>query len=281
MAKKRPSATIENCEFTNFGTGIQSSGFDLNVKNVSFDNVHQPFDIKGERVSIAGTRIRNDPKTFAQTPASRGAHVGYRRPNGPPLPVYCKNCRTVFNSQNYNVGSPAFYGYDNEEPCLNCNFKHARVSDGLFDLSKDVARALAETELSRDELQALNVVTSELISNAITAKKAEKKLKATVPRFAKYLSAARKYGDKATLYISLLLNVGTLYIAANGNTDDLLEKILEELQSKNFSEHQIHDSYESKVQKRSTKVPKHKPSKREASSSTDTPPLPKPKPKHP
>jgi hypothetical protein len=53
-----------------------------------------------------------------------------------------------FPSRNYNFGGLYFEAWDNEEPCPECGFERAKLSEGIFDLKKDAVRVLSAPDIT-------------------------------------------------------------------------------------------------------------------------------------
>ena len=134
--------TLRDGHISNSDIGVQSTGnAPLTAENMSFEDVRQAWDLPGPApAEISGTRITS-PRPTARSESRTS--VGWRRPMGPPLPAFCPRCKSVFPSRNYVTGSPRFHSRDNDETCPSCGFGRAKLSDGLFDLSRDVIRVLA------------------------------------------------------------------------------------------------------------------------------------------
>jgi hypothetical protein len=100
---------LKDIRITGASTGIRAHGpVDIVAENVTFQNVQQPWDIAGARsVDVRGTRIKDDPKQKAKT-SPRTSSIGWTKPNGPPLPAYCSECKTIFAPKNYNWGGAYF-----------------------------------------------------------------------------------------------------------------------------------------------------------------------------
>jgi hypothetical protein len=77
------------------------AGADVHFENNIFNNVVTPFDMAGANSgTVEGTRVINDPKLRFDEDAIRRS-VGWRLPNGPPLPVFCPNCKAIYASKNF------------------------------------------------------------------------------------------------------------------------------------------------------------------------------------
>lgn len=147
---------LSNVTIANADIGIEAdSNSSIYSKNLTFDNVAKPFSVSGaEQVYLDSTRIRNDPKTADLRRG--GSFSGWRKPSGPRLPAHCMKCDLVFPSINYNIGSSLFYSRNNEETCPRCGFEHAKLSDGLFEVTKEVINILSEEYHSIYSVNILN-----------------------------------------------------------------------------------------------------------------------------
>ncbi|TGV61655.1 hypothetical protein EN784_04610 [bacterium M00.F.Ca.ET.141.01.1.1] len=172
---KARGVLIENVSIEGCNVGIKVSGADLTAKNIDFRNVRQAFDVSDSRAQISSTRITHGPD------ASKGENSGWRKSNGPPLPVFCSNCKSVFASRHYNFGGTYFNLWDNEEPCIKCGNEHAALSEGVFDLAREVVRVLSAPDMTHVMLQCLNSIAADMISGRIAAGSAIEKIAAVSP----------------------------------------------------------------------------------------------------
>lgn len=171
--------TLKNVTISNCKTGIAVQGpANLRLENVTFDNVERPFDINGaSNVEAKGTRIRN-----SHTPRSMDkSSIGYTGRNGPPLPAHCPNCNLVFPSRNYDINSSRFYGLDNEETCPDCGFEHAKLADGIFDLTDKIAKIIEAEKLTYEMFSNVGKILETLVSGQIDEDVALTQLSAISP----------------------------------------------------------------------------------------------------
>lgn len=164
--------------------GIRSNGAsNLNVENVTFNNVQTPFDIKNpDSVAVSGSRITNDPKEVANP----RFWTGYLS-RGSPLPALCPQCDLIFPSRNYGIQSPAFYGFDNEETCPNCKYEHAKLASGLFNISDDIAEIIEADALTYEMFARIASIVDAAASAIISEEEAEHQIAAMSPRMAERL----------------------------------------------------------------------------------------------
>jgi hypothetical protein len=208
------SVRLSNVNIRGFDVGIKAaSGASIEANNLRFDNVRLPFDIPGKaESSVQGTRITNDPKLKEQ---SRGkSYIGWSRPHGPALPALCPNCKTIFPSQNYNFGSSRFYSRDNEETCPHCHFEHAKLSDGLFDLTGEAVKALNAPDITHAMLVTIHRIADAVMTDELTHDQAIAEIEKVRPSLANYLSKAHKlFGPTGMTYLTFALGIAALLYA--------------------------------------------------------------------
>jgi hypothetical protein len=168
------------------------SGTDIYTENVHFSNILTPFDFNDVRLGhTTGTRIYNDPKLRFDRDSIRTSR-GWRRPKGPPLPIYCQTCEAISASKNFVFGGPYFTCWDNEEICPNCLTFGARLSQGLFDLVGEVAEALTAPEVTYTMLAAIADISRGVVSGSIPSEQIADEIESIYPRLGK---AIRKAGQ--------------------------------------------------------------------------------------
>jgi hypothetical protein len=79
-----------------YDVGVQSTGGSFEGVSNHFKDVALPYDVTSDQAAIKDTRIHNPPKSHR--PETRGAILGWRKAEGPPLPSYCPKCESVFAS---------------------------------------------------------------------------------------------------------------------------------------------------------------------------------------
>ncbi|MER9270459.1 hypothetical protein [Mesorhizobium sp. M0643] len=182
---------IENMSFHGFDVGIEGKNVGLSVKNVHFHNVGQAFDLSGSQAQISSTRI-------SQAAGTKTTRV---ERNGPPLPVFCSNCKSIFGSRHYNFSGALFNLWDNEEPCINCGDHRARLSEGIFDLTKDVVRVLSAPDMTYVMLQSLNAIAADVIAGRIETGKAIEKIAALSPGLGDVARRGLTIGGQAACWV--------------------------------------------------------------------------------
>jgi hypothetical protein len=206
------TVTLKDVEIRNFDVGVQADGAaSVIADGVTFQNVRQPWDIAGSgSARIKGTRIRNDPKAIKPT---RKSSVGWTRPHGPPLPAYCPNCKSIFPSRNYNIGTPHFYSRDNEETCTSCGFERAKLSDGLFNLASKAVQVLSAPDFTIVMLVAVKAVADQILDDSLAPEAALKKLRSINPKFSRLAERAWKYGLSALTFLAAVASVSAGYLS--------------------------------------------------------------------
>lgn len=205
MNSRKPRGFIENLRISGVETGVSIKDTDFDARNISFDNVETPWDIQGGSGSITGSRITNDPKISLRRGTINKSRVGWRRPNGPPLPAFCPKCKAVFPSRNYNIGSSEFWGFDNDETCPNCRYEHAKVADGLFDLSKETVAIIIAPEFSHAMLSQAAQIAASIVSGEISVTSAAEKIGFISPELASLFKKIGTFGAGAVVFISLVI----------------------------------------------------------------------------
>lgn len=228
MTNKIEGITIKG---TKVGVRVQGPG-QFEFKNVTFDNVEQPWEMDGRSSgSVHGTRIKNDPK-LADKGQQGTTSMGWRRPKGAPLPAFCPNCKTVFASRNHVFSGASWNINDNEEPCPNCNYQHAKLADGVFDLTKEVVNVLSAPDFTFTMLAALKNIGDKLVSGSITNIEAIDQASLISSDVGSILRTALSLGN--TILLTVIAIIG-LYFAytqvdlqrdANASSDKVTEKLL-------------------------------------------------------
>lgn len=249
------SIKLTNVHFSGGHTGIKSIGpVDIEAENVTFDNVQAPYDIAGAKsVSINGSRIKNDPKA-RQTKTG----AGWTRPNGPPLPVLCPSCKSIFASRNYNFGGAYFNAWDNEETCAECGSEHARLSEGLFDLAGETVRVLNAPDITYAMLKAISGIAEAVAEGKIPVESAIAKYSTINPGIGRLARMAMKYGHSALFLFSAVAGILAAYWAyqqvqlgeeqvrlqreANASSDLALERTLAAIRNLKFTSEGIYQN---------------------------------------
>nr|WP_295984304.1 hypothetical protein [uncultured Agrobacterium sp.] len=145
--------TIGSLNISGCDVGVSAEGASLTVNSASFDNVGLPYDLRNMHdVSIQNTKITRDPKikdggrTFAGWQPIR---------QGPALPSYCPKCEHVFASHNYYLSGLFFNLWKNEEPCINCGYPNAVLSEGHFKLVQESVEILRSPEITKQMVKRL------------------------------------------------------------------------------------------------------------------------------
>jgi hypothetical protein len=205
--------TIKNVNIKNAKVGIRigpgaggpSGG--VSIENPSFDNVQTPYEVNHRgTLSVTGSRITNDPKNRG----TERSHTskGWRKINGPPLPVFCSTCKTIFPSKNYVFGGTYFYSWNNEETCPNCGALDAKLSEGLFNLAGEVAEIIYAPDITHAMLKALVAVADEVGKGAVSPDAAIATVELINPRIASFLKRARSISLGTFMFALSALDIG-------------------------------------------------------------------------
>ena len=223
---------IKNVAIVGGEVGIEGgAGSAINAHGLHFDNVKQPFSFPDGAgpTSLAQTRISNDPKagTISQT--------GWRKA-GPALPAYCPKCKAVFPSKNYQLNSPRFLSDDNEETCENCRYPHAKVSDGIFNLTKELIEIIQAPDFTLDMFEDLRKASEELSSGQISAAQIIPVYDSINSQLGKIITRAfKEYGTSAIAYLSLAVALATYALQKEG-TDVAKEQLRLQIESNTSSD---------------------------------------------
>lgn len=206
-------ANLSNIRISGFDTGISADNSNFSAENISFDNVMQPWDIQGSKATVVGTRIKNDPKTRV---GHNKSHVGWV-PQGPAIPARCEACGAVFPSKNYGIRSSQFYGRDNEEVCPNpkCGNEHAKVDEGLFEITEDAVKLIVSLRSNPDLFIALNSISDEILRGDITAKNGLAQLGNKAPMLNELIRRADAHGFNAAWFVGIFIAVAISFAFAS------------------------------------------------------------------
>ncbi|MVA24555.1 hypothetical protein V6582_05915 [Agrobacterium vitis] len=200
---------IKNVHISGAKVGIKTEGpITGKFENVRFTDVEQPYDISGaSKIEMSGTRVENSPRS--KSAGSTTSRIGYTGRNGPPLPALCPQCKSIFPSKSYDIGSSEFYGFDNEEICQNpeCGYEHAKVATGLFNLAKEVIEVLKAEPLTYAMLAAISSAATDFLEEHANEVTTVARIKEQNPKladiFCKFLNAGGAAGTLVTLWFMI------------------------------------------------------------------------------
>jgi hypothetical protein len=206
---------LRDIHISGFGTGIKTRGpVDLDASRVTFDNVQRPWDIQGARsTKISGTRITNDPKLRGGSDGTRTSSGWHPGLGGPPLPVFCGNCKTIFPSRNHTFSGQYFELWDNEEPCPGCGFEHAKLSEGIFNLAEDTVEVLSAPDITHAMLAATQFISDKVIAGEIAGEDAVVEYEAVTPKIGEVAKRAWSFGKSAFWTFAAIASIASLYLA--------------------------------------------------------------------
>jgi hypothetical protein len=187
------------------------SGSHIHIKNSIITGAERPFDISpGGHLTLENVRIQNDPKLARSRRSARiektSSTTGWRRLSGAPLPVFCPQCKAIFPSRNYVFAGCYFNSWGSEEQCIECGFDHARLSDGIFDLTGEVMRIVSAPDITHAMLRAIKGVAEQLAEGRLEPVGAASRLNRISPKLAKLLRRSLKFGYGTVCFGLLVLS---------------------------------------------------------------------------
>lgn len=197
-------ARVRGVKISGFDVGIQARNSDFTAEDVSFDNVRQPWDIDGGAANVSGTRITRDPKIAA---GPNKSFKGWCPSSGPSMPAQCPRCETIFPSRNYKISQSRFWSRDNAETCPLCRYEHARVADGIFDITDEALRFLAGPETSTDVMEHIGKIMKLLAQEDITPEQAISDVEKVSSPFAGFLRRALQIGVSAVIFLAAAVTI--------------------------------------------------------------------------
>jgi hypothetical protein len=237
---RRP-AKMNNVTIRNATVGIEVSGrATLELNNVHFENVETPISI-GDLASVSarGTRIANDPKG-----RKSGNQVGWRKLEGPPLPSFCPNCKTIFPSRNYIFAGAYFNSWDNEDVCVECGFGHAKLIEGIFSIAAEAIAIISAPDFSHVLLQSLERIAVDALAPKADPSKILKRIGEVHPKLQALANRAKQYGVSAVTFLAAVAGIAStifayqqvqLQLEANKSSDVALERTLSALAALRFT----------------------------------------------
>lgn len=200
---------MQDCLFD--GVGLELKNVEkFYANNLVFNNSLTPFDLEGIKSGhVAGTRIYNDPKTNA----GNRKNTGWRRPEGPPLPIFCPECKSISTSNNYVFGGMFFLCWDNKEACPICGHEGALLSEGLFNLAGDIAQALSAPDMTHAMFAAIADVANRIVTGATPSEAAVAEIEKISPELSSVLKRAAEFCKSALIYGASIAGIIALYYA--------------------------------------------------------------------
>lgn len=192
-------------------------------ENLEFDNIETPFDLApGSTADIRGTRITRDPKIPRDPktgPLTKRVSRGWTGAleKGPPLPSFCPSCKATFASRNYRFSGAYFNLWGNEDTCAQCGFEHAKLAEGIFDLTAATAKALTAPDITHAMLAAIARIAQDTISGDLSAEDAQQRLQAIYPQLASVWARATELGSTVSTWVIIGISVLALYLQYEGN----------------------------------------------------------------
>ncbi|RVL15852.1 hypothetical protein [Sinorhizobium meliloti] len=199
---------VENALIGAYGRNL----LDASISNFSYRGEGHAFDITGRRASITGSRIQS-----VQDGSGRSS-IGYTKPNGPPLPAQCPDCKSIFPSKHYNVAIPRFLVKNNLETCPVCGGDNATLAEGLFELVGAFAKAIEADNLSLDLLRSIGAIAGSVTSQSTSSdiEEAINKIAVISPAAAAVLKRPQVQKLMSALFL-LFLSIASLNQLADFN----------------------------------------------------------------
>ncbi|MHC1547791.1 RlpA-like double-psi beta-barrel domain-containing protein [Phyllobacterium sp. K27] len=144
--------------------------------------------------------------------------TGWTRPNGPPLPAFCDKCGTVFPSRAYNLGGTIFNLSVNEEPCPECGNEHALLSEGIFNLTTDIAEIVSAPAFTYEMFVKIRDVTSAIIDDKIDHSDALREIESVSPDLTKVIERSSLSFKVVGYLIATVIAAAGVYAALEANS---------------------------------------------------------------
>ncbi|RVG50576.1 hypothetical protein [Sinorhizobium meliloti] len=202
------SVEVENAAIGAYARDVT----DVSITSFKYRGGGRAFDITGERASITGSRIQT------VSDGSGRSSIGYTKPNGPPLPAQCPDCKSIFPSKHYNVAIPRFLVKNNLETCPVCGGNDATLAEGLFELVGAFTKAIEADKLSHDLLRSIGAIAESVTSQStsIDIEEAINKIAVISPAAAAVLKRPQAQKLMSALFL-LFLSIASLNQLADFN----------------------------------------------------------------
>lgn len=206
--------SISNVHIEGFDVGVQATDTEVVALGNTFRDVRQPFDVTGKG-QISGTRISESHEVKGGLNKSQ---TGWTRPNGPPLPAFCEKCGTVFPSRAYNLGGTIFNLSVNEEQCPECGNEHALLSEGIFNLTTDIAEIVSAPAFTYEMFLKLRDVTSGIIDDKIDHSVALREIESVSPDLTRVIERSSLSFKVVGYLIATVIAAAGVYAALEANS---------------------------------------------------------------
>lgn len=205
------AVTLDNTTIRNSNTGIQIDGGSLDARNLTFDGVGTPFNAQNlSSGRLTGGRVQSDPK-------SKGAHSGWTRPKGAPLPIFCPSCNEVHASRNYVFGGQFYNLWNNLDTCPKCGSEKAQLSEGTFKLLEEAAEIISAPAMTHAMFQAMIAISRSLDSGEITTEEAIQKVAEVNEPLADFVKKWGPLGTLASPIIAAIVGACVVYLTYTNN----------------------------------------------------------------
>lgn len=208
------NVVMDNVNMTGGDVGIRGDVTSINANKIRMNDVAQPFDLDAGQARVSETKINTARQ---MSPTDGRSFLGYQRRRAAPLPAICPKCHAVFASRSYDIRSSSFYGFNNAETCRECGQFGAKLADGVFDLSEEVARIIEAEPLTYAMLAAIAGLAKSASAGEISPEQATSAVAAISPGlgsiFARYLSS-----PTLTSWLSIFLSALAIVLSYPSTT---------------------------------------------------------------
>jgi hypothetical protein len=176
-------------------------GKDIHFHGTRFHNVDVPVLAKNSsNITLTGTSATFDQDY--QRPSGEPKPSGGRRSSGwtpaieprPSLPVFCPKCNTIFPTRSQFASVTDLNVWENTEQCPNCDYPEARMSEGIFNVTRDAIEIIFAPDTTREMLEAFTLIAKRAVTGEYSKQTAVKEAERLSPKLAKLLKRGFKYG---------------------------------------------------------------------------------------
>lgn len=143
------------------------------------------------------------------------------------LPVYCPNCKSIFPSRFFKLEGEIkhFAVQDVHENCPVCGFRHAKVSEGDFNITNDAIEVISGPDITVAMVKAFAEIARRTAAGEIKPEEAVAEANAISPKLGFLLGNGLANGLST---VALLSSLAATYLAYSGNksSDVAAEKLL-------------------------------------------------------
>ncbi|MBB5756329.1 hypothetical protein HNR00_001027 [Methylorubrum rhodinum] len=218
--------TVSNNLFYGGDIAIRVRNSQITGENNRFVRVSKAWDVVGTDARLSG----NSATGVNVDDAAKSGRVR----NGPPLPVQCPRCSSIFPSQQYDFGTSRLSSDSNVEECQICHYPYAKLSDGIFELTKEAVEIIHGSDFTKRQLEAINYASLQFVQGITTDRFYLKAIQSVSKPLAKVLIRARRHAGIVLAALGLAVAVASYIQDRNQNNqnpnarvEQLLEQVLE------------------------------------------------------